>query len=667
MEGAAIARPRSALLRAHRSLDVGALCGWLLPVSLVSYLGVREGGYDVVISSQVGIATWWLLLLLLALRLVRTRFTTAGWVGFGLLAAYAAWTTLSLTWTESAESTMTDVSGMLLYVALLLLVLLVHGRNAIRYMLHGLAVGIVAIAVLALLSRLHFQWFAIPANALPGSTKRLSYPIEYWNALAALMAIGIPVLLYCATGARSVIARASAAACLPLLALCAFLTASRGGVIEIAVGVVLFVVLAPERLAKLAIIAVAGAGAALLIAAANQRVAVRDGLRTTLAAHQGNDLIAIAVAVAVGVGLLCAASVLVERHVVRPRLLAVSRRQLTRISAVGALIAIVAFAVAGGPSFLTAKWNQFKSPGDVATSSANAFSRLQSTAGEGRYQFWQVAAHAANGKPLTGTGANTFQFEWLQHGTVAGGFVIDAHSLYLQALGDLGYPGLLLISGFIAWILGCGLWRVVRSRDPARRLALAAATSAAFAFAFSAALDWIWFIPVLPVALFVCAGVIFAPDRSDADGEVADPAPDGATPVRAALRTPTARMALRVAGGITCIAAIVVIALPMSATQAVRASQAEVRANDLSAALTYANEAVEIQPYAAAGWLQEALVEERAGNLGAALSDAQQARQRQAVNWQIWLVLSRLQARTGHAAAALADYRHARWLNPNNL
>lgn len=662
MEGTTTLTARGGALSVRRTIDLGALCGWLLPVALIVYLGVRQGGYDTVISSQVAIAAWWVILLVLAFGLVRARLSGAGLIGIGLLGGYAAWTTLSLAWTESSESTMTDVSQMLLYVGLMLVVLLVRGRQAVRFMVYGLATGIVAVAVVGLLSRLHFQWFAIP-QALPGSANRLSYPIGYWNALAALVAIGIPALLYCATGARSLIARSAAGACLPLLALCAFLTASRGGFIEIAIGLVVFVALAPERPAKLAIITAAGTGSALLIAAADQRRALREGLRSALAAHQGNELIAIAIAVALAVGLLIAAIVLVERHVERPRLLVISRRQLTQISAAGLLVVVIVFAAAGGVGFLHHKWDQFKAPTPVG-SSGGAFARLQSTSGEGRYQYWEVAARAANHKPLTGTGANTFQFQWLQHGTTAGGFVVDAHSLYLQALGDLGYPGLVLITGFILWILACGVWRVVRSRDPAQRLALAAATAGAFAFAISAAIDWIWFIPVLPVALFVCAGVIFAPDSAGGAG--------GSTPLSgrrrfgALLRKRGVRTALQATGVVGCLAVIVVIAVPMAATEAVRQSQSLVQAGNLPGALERADEAVELQPYAAAGWLQEALVEEQAGNLGAALNDAEQARDRQPVNWSNWLVVSRLEARTGHASAALADYDHARLLNPHN-
>ena len=668
MESATVIRERSGLLSARRSVDAGALCGWLLPVSLVTYLGVRLGGYDPIISSQVGIVAWWLILLLFAFGLVRARLTSAGWIGLGLLVSYAAWTMLSLTWTVSAESTMTDVSQMLLYVALALLVLLVQGRNAIRYMLHGLGTAIVAIAILSVLSRLRFEWFAVPGVdiSLPGATHRLSYPIDYWNALAALMAIGIPVLLYSASSARTLLARATAGACLPVLALCAFLTESRGGVVEIAIGLLLFIALAPEHLPKLGIMLVGGAGSALLIAAASQRGAVRDGLRTALAAHQGKQMIVITVTVALAVGMLVGAIVLIERHVERPRLLAISRRQMTRLSGVGGLLAVVAFIAAGGPGFANREWHQFKSAALPPDSSHTALQRLQSVAGEGRYQYWQAAVREADLKPLTGTGAGTFQFWWAQHGTAAGGFVLDAHSLYIQALGELGYPGLALIASFIAWILLCGLWRVIRSRDADRRLALATATAGAFVFAISAAVEWIWFIPALPVALFVLCGVLFAPDRAgEPHSRVARARSNAPSRLGTLLHARAARATAIAAVALASLAAIILIAVPMAATAAVRESQTLVQAGNLPAALTRAIEAEHLQPYAASPWLQEALVEEQAGDITAAIADARHATSNELTNSNNWLVLSRLEARAGHASVALADYRRADALNPN--
>jgi O-antigen ligase len=667
MERAATLDATTRTLGARWSLDRGSVAAWLLPAALVSYLGIRSGGYDTLISDQVAIALWWVVFLVLVARVAPLRLSPAGRVGFGLLAAYAAWTAASLIWTESAERTMGDVTLLLLYVALALLLLWLRGREAARLMLGGLAVAIVAVATVALLSRLHFAWFSLPevAKTLPASRSKLSYPLGYWNALAALMEIAVPILLYHASGARSLILRAASAGAIPVVLLCVFLTDSRGGPVAVGLGVLAFLVLAPDRLPKLAVAAVVAAGSALAIGAANQRPEVRDGMRTALAARQGNQLIVVMIVIAVGVGLLVWALALLERHVQRPPRMVLTRAATTRTAAIGLLVALAVFLAAGGPGFLQREWNQFKTPGTSSTAfGGNGFQRLSNISGNGRYQYWQSAIRAADRHPWTGTGAGTFVYWWSRNGTRAGGFVQDAHSLYLQSLAELGYPGLVLISLFVLWILFWGVRGAITVADDEHRLAIAAATAGAAAFAFAAAVDWIWLIPVLPATLLILAAVIFYP-RTPERQALQHP-PQRREALRRLTRSSWARVAARAATALAALAAVVVIALPMAATAAVRQSQSDANAGDLSAALASARTAVRLQPYAAAPWLQEALVLELAGDLRGALVDAQHATARESTNWQTWLVLSRLQARTGHAGAALADYLKARSLAPYN-
>ena len=72
-------------------------------------------------------------------------------------------------------------------------------------------------------------------GSILGSRERLSYPLNYWNALAALVAIGVPLVLQLATGARLVLTRAAAAAALPAMMLVLFFTLSRGGIAAAAI------------------------------------------------------------------------------------------------------------------------------------------------------------------------------------------------------------------------------------------------------------------------------------------------------------------------------------------------------------------------------------------------------------------------------------------------
>jgi tetratricopeptide (TPR) repeat protein len=323
------------------------------------------------------------------------------------------------------------------------------------------------------------------------------------------------------------------------------------------------------------------------------------------------------------------------------------------------MLAVVVFTAVGGFGFLEHEWAQFKTPnGPSRLAGGNALQRLQDVTGNGRYQYWQAAVSAAKAKPLTGTGAGTFEYWWAQFGTLSGGFVRDAHSLYIQALGELGYPGLLLIAGFVAFVLACGVLRAIRTADPAQRLVLAAATAGATAFALAAAVEWIWLIPVLPIAFFVLAGAIGTSSVAREGVMVAAPPAPTAPPRR------RRALWLRVTGAAVCLGAATAIAIPMAATEAVRDSQALVRSGNLSAALARARGAAALQPYAASPWLQEALVLEVQNRIPQAVVAAEHATREGPTDYDNWLVLSRLQARDGHAGAALQDYLRAHSLSP---
>jgi hypothetical protein len=654
MASAVAAHEQVAAIAARVHIAWDSLLAWLLPFSLVPYLGLRGGGYDQVINGQVGVAVWWLIFVVAVFRLSVVRTSRAGWIWLAVLCGYAAWTTTSLLWTQSAENTMINVSLVSLYGGVALLAMSIGGRKPARHILYGLGSAIVVVTVVALLSRLRFEWFTASQTTefLQDAAHKLSYPLNYWNALAAFAAIGIPLMLYAATGARSLLARALGGAAVPPLVLCVFLTDSRGGAIEVVIGVVLFLLLAPDRLAKLMVIVACGAGAALVVAAANQRTALRAAERTALAAQQGNELLAITIAVAVAVGLLVAALTLLERHALDVPL--PSRQRTTGLSGAALLACVVVFVVAGGPGGASRAWNQFKTPaGPSRLSGATALQRLQNVTGNGRYQYWQTAVKAGDLRPLTGTGAGTFVYWWAQHGTLSGGYVRDAHSLYIQALAELGYPGLVLIAGVVAWILVGGVIRVIRGRDPAQRLAIAAATAGAAVFAFSASVEWIWLIPVLPIATMMLAVVVFSPGP-------------GEPSTQPTLRKPGVRVGAQVAAAAAALAVIVAVALPMSATGAIRESQSLAQRGKIRQALAQAVDAVNLQPYAAAPWVQEALVLEQAGDLPDALSAARHATDHEATNWQTWFVLCRVEARTGHVHAAIADYLKARSLDPRS-
>src|SRR5205823_5561059 len=83
-----------------------------------------------------------------------------------------------------------------------------------------------------------------------------------------------------------------------------------------------------------------------------------------------------------------------------------------------------------------------------------------------------------------GGGAGSYQAYWAKHGSIQY-FVKDAHSLYLQSLGELGVGGLLLVLGFLG-AAGLATRRRLRAAGGGERAAVAAIAAVAIAFAFGA-------------------------------------------------------------------------------------------------------------------------------------------------------------------------------------
>ena len=627
-----------------RGVDWGGIAIWALGFGLIVYLGLEGGGYDPLVHDRVGIAVWWVLLAGVAVgALPRRRPPMLACVALGLFAAFIAWTALSLSWTESAERTFADLARVLGYLGAFSLAVFGAGRSGARRIVAGLGAGIAVVTLVALLSRLHPAWFPAShetAQFLSSGRERLSYPLNYWNGLAGLIAIGLPLLLHIATGARTAIARGLGAAARPALGLAAFFTLSRGGIAAAFIALAIFLAFAPDRLPKLFTVSLAGVGSALLIGAAVSRDALQHALRNDAAHQQGTEVLIFTLVVCLVVGLVQAGFSTALLQGRRPGWSVVSRDQARVAVGVAAGVALVAAVAFNAPSRAADGWDEFKGEGAPGKGAA----RLSSVAGESRYQFWSAAVDENASEPLTGTGSGTFEYWWTRNGDVPE-IAHDTHSLYLQTLGELGIVGLLVLAAFLLVVLAGGARNVLRAGRSRPQLAAALAGCAAFCLA--AISDWMWQIPVLAVALLLLAAVLV----SAADGAEGDE--------RSGLAPP-----LRIGAALAAIVAIVVISIPLAATSLLRESEADARAGDLGAALSAARSAQNVQPYAASPRLQQALLLESQGDLGAAAEAAEAATERESTNWRTWLVLSRIEAELGDAPAAVSAYRRARSLNP---
>jgi O-antigen ligase len=138
------------------------------------------------------------------------------------------------------------------------------------------------------------------------------------------------------------------------------------------------------------------------------------------------------------------------------------------------------------------------------------------TSTDNRLHLWQAAWHDYLAHPLLGSGAGTFGAYWYAHASISAG-ALDAHSLYLESLAELGPVGLGLLLVFIAVLLRAA-WG---QRDP-----LSASLCGAFVvYAVHTGFDWDWELPAVTMTGVSLAGLLLVRKRSSASATTLQPGP----------------------------------------------------------------------------------------------------------------------------------------------
>lgn len=631
-------------LRDHLArVEVGMFATWFLGFGVVAWLGLNGGGFDPLEYQRFGLYIWLVILAGICLLAIPTRrLGAAAWTSVTLLAFFAVWTGLGFAWTDSPDKTGAELARVASYLGVFVLALFSRANGTARHLTSGVATAIVLVASVALLSKLHPTWFpeaSTTGELLPSEARRLAYPIGYWNGLGALIAIGIPLLLNLAATAKSDLARIVSAAGIPVLVLALYFTLSRGSFLAVGIATVTYFLLVPSRMPKFLTLLIGVAAGAVLVAASRQKEALSDGLLNSTARDQGNEILYLTLAVVGFVALTQAIVVYSAKGHELPRWLVVDKRQtLVTVGVTLFAVVIAAFAL-GAADKAGDSWGDFKSAEGLQDSAG----RLESASGNGRYQYWSAALKQFESRPLTGTGAGTFESWWATTGDRPG-FVRDAHSLYFQTLGEMGIVGIALLLSFFVLVLSSGLRMLFRT-DAAARPPLAAACAGVLAFLVMGAFDWIWQIPVLPATLVLLASVLI-PVKEPVTGSGS-----------------TYGWLSRLGMAAAAVVAIVVISIPLSSTALIDKSQEEARSGNYLDALSSARGAGKAFPAAAAPNLQQALVLEQLGDLRSAEAEALRAVKDEPVNWRNWLVLSRIQASLGKVGDSVESYREASRLN----
>lgn len=599
-------------------------------------LSYANGGFAPTTRAYAGMAAWWLLGVGAAFGIASARSGIArvAVVAFGLFAAFAVWILISISWAPDAERAFAQFDQVALYVAVLAIAVVLARLVPAPILVGGVAVALAVLAGVALVSRCFPSTFGLQSGitTLPALKNRLSFPLGYWNGLGIEVALAYPLLLSIMASRRSRVVSGLAAFPLPILAAVMYLTSSRGAFAAAAVGVVALLALTPRRWPTLVAVLVAGAGGAVAVAVIVRKHALVDGdVNTALGVHQGHQA-------ALWVGIACVVTALVWAGLVEigPRVPSPPRVAGQAIAA-GLVVLVIVAIVLAHP---VAKFDDFKRNPAIGNQTTN---HLLNTSGSGRWQFWTAAVSEFRAHPLNGGGAGSWRAWWLQHGSLKV-YSEFAHSLYLEALGELGIVGLLLIGGaVVVAVVGA-----VRSARLLQSGEVAAAAACGIAFFVAAGYDWIWQlagIAVVGVGMLGFALGAFPSTRAAAGGRFG---------------------ALRPALALVAVAAIVPQYVVLSAGSHLSNSRAAVDVYDATKARSEALAAKAIEPWAATPYLQLGLISEAEGHFGSAAHWVDEAIKRSPRDYLLWLAAARIEGKRGRAGPAVRDLHEAHRLYPNS-
>ena len=421
------------------------------------------------------------------------------WVLVGLLVVLVAVKGLSLTWSIGRTETVQELLRSSVYLAAFALAAAsLSSWRLVGPFVDGMNLTAGAVAGYGVLQKVNPVEYS--SNTRDGV--RVGSTLEYANTVAVVLGIGIALGLGRMTQLRNPLARGLYAALILVFGAILYLTFSRGGMFSLAAGLVVLFAVSGRRLEMF--------GSLLLVTGPLVWLVWQvQGLETFFTyfseeAPRAADGLAfrnyLVIAVVQAFLLQTIYAFLVGRYELAPAL----HRSL------GVAAVIVVLVGAGLSGFLVF------GDGQGADEALGVFSRkvedtedvrdrLTSLSSNSRSIYWGVAWEEWKERPLTGTGAGTFQYSWLENRPNFSG-VKQVHNVYLEQGTETGIVAFLALAGFAALLLGYAAWATLRAAGE-RKVLLAGLTAAVAVYLVSSALEWHWYIPPSTIYFFILAGV----------------------------------------------------------------------------------------------------------------------------------------------------------------
>ncbi len=437
------------------------------------------------------------------------------------------------------------------------------------------------------------------------------------------------------------------------------LSGSRSADAVTVVVVALWLAVVPVRLRSVVVLAVGGAGAAVISGwALSHSVLTADRALTPAADAAGHTFGAVAAITLVVVTVVSVACTWAMDH--RPVAAGTRRRVGTALVVLACLLPVAAVgAVAASSRGLTGEishaWTTLTSTHSVAT---NAPTRVLQF-GSSRPLYWHQGLDVGTHAMLKGVGASGYGIARLRY-TTDPAKSDQAHSYIIETFADLGLIGVAITLALLAAWVRAALrplavrtgWEALAGAAGAEREGMVALALIVLGFGIQSTLDWTWYFPGVAVPALLCAGWLAG------RGPLTEPV--GWVRVR---RSPLDRPGA-VAGALL----VVTIALAGAWMQ----WQPQRSADQLNAALDASSNAEAFADARAAASSDPlsneprfflAALDQSANDIPAARAELTAVVRRQPENPVTWLHLGQLQAQTGQLRQAIATMTRVGYLD----
>ena len=624
----------------------------------------------------------------------------------GLLLVFTALTALSTIWSVAPDDSFRDAGRMLAYSgvfgAAVVLARVAPGRWPA--LLGGLTLAAVVVCGYALMTKvLPRQLDASDVYA------RLRAPYSYWNAIGLTAAMGaIGCMWLGARRAGHALLSALAYPAMGLMLVTLMLAYSRGALLALALGLVLWFAIVPLRLRGAAVLIAGGVGAAVVVAWDFSTHALSaEGIDLAEREAAGRQLGVLLAAVLLALLILgMAVGFWTARRAPGAR----TRRRAGAILLTIPVIAVIALLGALTVSHRGLTGSISHSVNSITNTNAkvpNTPGRLTAVSSV-RAQYWKQALEVFEGDPVVGVGAEGYATARLRYSTQTLD-VRHAHGFIVQTLADLGIVGIvfaLLLLG--AWMAAAGRathpfnrrwtgWHTLLDRrSPERpgcrswmpggrpapygpeRIGMLSMLVLVVVFGIHSLIDWTWYVPGDACVALLCAGWLAGRGPLDAVQARTPPVDRLAEPLAGEHLRADGRLRLPWPGELRPIRVIVAGAVLLGTVlaawtqwQPLRAEDASQKAlvrlaSDPQGARIEAQNAVDEDPLSARALIYEARIEQASGQSAIARSTFQRAVRLQPSNPETWLALGESDV-TSAPRAAVDELGAAIYLNPESI